>query len=136
VVKDPGARGLAPPKALEVTLRNGLNAGTIWLEGRLSPVPGVIDIELRDEAGERLEESCRTYFAASQTYDYLMLMPGDAITRVMVLTCYRIPTHALISAIVHYKNEETTCPPSPLEHIPLYRGPLTSNRVEFRLYDD
>ncbi len=131
VVDNIGARGLDPRKALEVTLRNGLQAETIWVEGRMSPSPGVIDVDLRDESGRRVDENCHRNPAPSEAADYVMLGPGDAITRLLILTCYKLPQSGRITAHVRYKNVESSPPPAPLELVPLFRGPINSNPVTF-----
>jgi hypothetical protein len=137
VVKDTAARGLEYPKALEITLRNGLARRDIWVEGKMALPPGTLELELRTGSGTRLPETCMRNQALSKTWDYVLLSGGSAITRVVRLSdCYRLPNDEPLFARARYHNQAIHVPSSPYAWVPLFRGPLTSNTVNFVMRDN
>jgi hypothetical protein len=157
-ILDPAARGLEPSKMLEVTLRNHVGSHDVALiNAGLAPsgggALGVIRINLRSGTGA-LENRCFVNSFSSSDRDYIYLAPGDAITRVVKLSCYQPPRDERLLATVTY---EDRAPPAevakeaPVGDDPLqlpcaaekglapeelaraYRGPLVSNTIEFGL---
>jgi hypothetical protein len=105
----------------------------IWGRGADVAVAGVIELDLRDNKGRQVVENCRRTPAPSETTDYVMLGPGDAITRLFTLTCYEIPRPGQLSMRVRYRNLDPNPPPAPLELLPFFRGPVVSNELRFSL---
>jgi hypothetical protein len=137
VINDTAARGLEYPKALEVTLRNGLAGRDIWAEGKMALPPGTLDLEVRTENGTRVTETCLRNLALSKAWDYVVLAGGSAITRVVRLgNCYRVPDDQPLLVSVRYHNDAVHVPGSPHAWIPLFRGPVTSNTVTFVMRGD
>jgi hypothetical protein len=157
-ISDPAARGLDPPKMLEVTLRNDVESRDVALvNSGLAPsgggAGGVIQINLR-YGSTVLENRCLVNALSPSERGYIYLAPGDAITRVLKLSCYRPPRHERLVAIVTYEDRqppaqvprEATAADDPLqlpcsgatgltpdELAVVFRGPLVSNKIEFGL---
>lgn len=130
-VPNPGAVTDADPRvALEVSLRNGILGDAVWVEGGMSVDPGSIELELRRQDGSLVPESCRRYPAPTMSWDYVMLGPGDAISRLLTLSCYdHLPDSGAVWARLRYMNRDPHPPKSPLELVPLFRGPLVADPV-------
>jgi hypothetical protein len=155
---DPAARGLDAPKVLQVTLKNDIESHDAALvNSGLAPVGGgaggVIQISLRD-GGAALENRCLVNASSATEKGYIYLGPGDSITRILPLSCYHPPRHERLIASVTYEDRDPPGSASiggqdaedPLqlpcsaakgltrdELTRVFRGPLVSNTIEFKL---
>lgn len=157
-INDPSAHGLDTPKMLQVTLRNDVEShDAALINSGLAPsgggAAGVIQINLR-YGGTVLENRCLVNALSASERGYIYLAPGDAIMRVLKLSCYRPPRHERLVASVTYEDRKPPAKVSdgapatedplqlpcsaeqglrPDELAVVFRGPLVSNTIEFSL---
>lgn len=134
VVSDPAARGLEPPKALEVTLRNDPGADDVaWVNGRMAPrtaAGGEVDISLKTEQ-TRLVDTCLHNLPSPEEKDYVRLAPGSSITRILSLSCFHPPSAERLWLTATYQDAD----PPPGKVGLAFDGELTSNTVSFVMRD-
>lgn len=133
VVDDPNALGLDAPKALRVTLESRMGSrDVVWVNGRLAASGGTAHGEIRLRLVGRsgpLEDRCLHNLHSAEPGDYVLLGPGEAISRVIKLSCYHPPSTQRLSATVTYQDVD----PPPERAATAFRGKLTSNTVVFAL---
>jgi hypothetical protein len=153
-IHDPHARGLDSSMLLRVTVENSLASEDRVLvdEGLITTdimSDGVLQLDLRAE-GVRLEHHCLVN-ASSRGRSFVDLGPGEALTRLISISCYRPPKGKRLTAVVTYRDrrsalaqvdgaaEEAPAVPEPCEGERdvlgvmenVFRGQLVSNKVEF-----
>jgi hypothetical protein len=117
---------------LEVTLRVSSNASSpIWLNGRMSS--DEIQLSIVDQDGNRLEDLCRHNAQTPVPWDYVVLGPGDALTRRIELRCYDFTNVGVASITATYDDDCKPQHKSPIpESIKEFCGPVRSDAVQIR----
>ena len=112
-------------QGLQVELRSDMrSAGWTWVNGRMAQGPrdgGEIEIFVTGDDSEQIGDECRRRPAPIQSWDYIVLKPGDSVRRVQGLDCFEFTGKRRVRIQVVYRDKNPNPPPPPLPHLRTFR---------------
>ena len=120
-------------QGLQVTLENDMVSGNwVWVNGRMAQSPGdggEIEIIAIGDDEQQIGDECRRRSAPPEAWHYMVLAPGESVTRVLGLQCYDLLGKHKVTFRAVYQDKNPASPEPPLPQLPMFKERLSSNTV-------
>jgi phosphotransferase system HPr-like phosphotransfer protein len=120
-------------QGLEIELESDMrSADWIWLNSRMAQSSrdgGEIEIIVTGDDGQQIGDECRRKPAPIEPWDYMVLAPGESVTRVAGLQCFDLAGKRQVRIQVVYRDANPNPPRPLLPHLRTFREKLVSNAI-------